>query len=52
MLLKVFLLLFFFAVTIFIGIYFRKKASSVSGFVLGGRNVGPWLSAIFPPLFS
>jgi SSS family solute:Na+ symporter len=24
---------------------FRKRSTSVSGFVLGGRNIGPWLSA-------
>ena len=45
MLIKVFLLLLFFTVTIFIGLHFRKKATNVSEFVLGGRNVGPWLSA-------
>ena len=45
MFIKVFLLVVFFAVTVFIGIYFRKRASSVSGFVLGSRNVGPWLTA-------
>ena len=45
MVLKIFLLLVFFAVTIFVGIYFRKRAASVNDFVLGGRNVGPWLSA-------
>jgi len=42
---KIFLLLVFFAVTIFVGVYCRHRASSVTGFVLGGRNVGPWLSA-------
>ena len=45
MFIKIFLLLLFFAVTIFIGIYFRKRALNVNDFVLGGRNVGPWLSA-------
>lgn len=35
----------FFAVMVYVGIYFRKKAKNVSGFVLGGRNVGPWLTA-------
>ncbi|MCL2762296.1 MAG: sodium:solute symporter [Treponema sp.] len=45
MFIKVLLLLLFFAVTVFIGLYFRKRASSVNDFVLGGRNVGPWLSA-------
>jgi len=45
MVIKVLLLVLFFAVTIFIGIHFRKRADSVSGFVLGGRSVGPWLTA-------
>ena len=42
---KVALLVLFFAVTVFVGFYFRKRASSVGDFVLGGRAVGPWLSA-------
>ncbi|HPF57026.1 MAG TPA: sodium:solute symporter, partial [Clostridiales bacterium] len=42
---KIILLVAFFAVTIAIGIYFRKRASTVSNFVLGGRNIGPWLTA-------
>ncbi|MCL2834516.1 MAG: sodium:solute symporter [Treponema sp.] len=45
MVIKVVLLLAFFAITIFIGIYFRRRADSVSGFVLAGRDVGPWLTA-------
>ncbi|MCL2775973.1 MAG: sodium:solute symporter family protein [Oscillospiraceae bacterium] len=45
MAIKVILLLLFFAVTIFIGLYFRKRASSVNEFVLAGRSVGPWLTA-------
>jgi len=45
MAIKILLLVVFFAVTIFIGLYFRKRASSVNDFVLGGRSVGPWLSA-------
>ncbi len=45
MFVKVALLVVFFAVTVFIGIYFRKRASDVSGFVLAGRSVGPWLTA-------
>ena len=28
-----------------IGIYCRKHATDVNGFVLGGRSVGPWLTA-------
>ncbi|MDR2957329.1 MAG: sodium:solute symporter [Coriobacteriales bacterium] len=45
MFIKVALLVAFFAVTVFVGIFFRKRADSVSGFVLAGRNVGPWLTA-------
>lgn len=39
------LLLVFFAVMIAIGVYCRRHATDVNGFVLGGRNVGPWLTA-------
>ena len=35
----------FFAVTFYIGFYCRKKAANSNDFVLGGRKVGPWLSA-------
>ncbi|MDR3212872.1 MAG: sodium:solute symporter [Azoarcus sp.] len=35
----------FFAVTVYIGFRTRKSATDVDGFVLGGRRVGPWLSA-------
>ena len=45
MFIKILLLLVFFAVTIFVGVYSRRRASSVSGFVLAGRSVGPWLTA-------
>lgn len=45
MLLKIILLVLFFAVMIGVGIYCRKSASNVQGFVLGGRNVGSWLTA-------
>lgn len=45
MLLKISLLVLFFAVMIGVGIVCRKSASSVQGFVLGGRNVGSWLTA-------
>ena len=45
MLIKASLLAVFFAVTIFVGFYFRKKAANVNDFVLGGRNVGMWLTA-------
>lgn len=39
------MLLLFFAVMIGVGIYCKKNATSVDGFVLGGRSVGPWLTA-------
>lgn len=45
MLIKVLLLIIFFAVMVWIGIYARKHATNVNGFVLGGRSVGPWLTA-------
>ena len=35
----------FFAVMIYIGIRSKSHAQDVSGFVLGSRSVGPWLSA-------
>jgi len=45
MFIKIFLLLIFFAITISVGLYFRKRATNVNDFVLGGRAVGPWLTA-------
>ena len=39
------ILLIYFAVMIFIGVKNQKSSKSVHGFVLGGRSVGPWLSA-------
>ena len=42
---KILLLLLFFAVMVGIGFYSRRHANSVEGFVLGGRSVGPWLTA-------
>ncbi len=39
------LLILYFAVMIGIGLYCRKNATDVNGFVLGGRSVGPWLTA-------
>ena len=39
------LLVIFFALMIFVGYRTRKSATDVSGFVLGGRSVGPWLTA-------
>ncbi len=45
MIIKVLLTIIFLAVMIGVGVYTRKQASSVDGFVLGGRTVGPWLTA-------
>lgn len=45
MAIKVLLLVVFFVVMIGIGFYSRKKATNVNDFVLGGRGVGPWLTA-------
>lgn len=45
MILKVLLLIIFFAIMIGVGIYSRRQAKDVNGFVLGGRSVGPWLTA-------
>ena len=39
---KLLLLIIYFAVLIGIGLYCRKHATDVNGFVLGGRSVGPW----------
>lgn len=39
------LLVVFFAIMICVGFYTRKNATDVNGFVLGGRSVGPWLTA-------
>ena len=44
-LMSVVMLVIFFAVMIGVGLQTRKKASSVDGFVLGSRNVGPWITA-------
>ncbi len=45
MAIKLILLLVFFASMIGVGIYCRRSAADVHGFVLGGRSVGPWLTA-------
>lgn len=42
---KISLLIVFFAVMIIVGIKCRHQATDVHGFVLGGRKVGPWLTA-------
>src|SRR5574344_376509 len=45
MLIKILLTVIFLIVTVYVGVYARKQAKNVDGFVLGGRSVGPWLSA-------
>lgn len=45
MIIKLMILLLFFVVMVAVGIYARRHAGSVDGFVLGGRSVGPWLTA-------
>jgi len=42
---KLLLLIVYFVVLVGIGLYCRKNATDVNGFVLGGRSVGPWLTA-------
>lgn len=39
------MLVVFFAMIVFVGFMCRKKATDVNSFVLGGRSVGPWLTA-------
>ncbi len=45
MFIKILLTIIFLCITVAVGIYSRKQAKSVDGFVLGGRSVGPWLTA-------
>lgn len=45
MIIKIALVVVFFAIMIGVGVYSRKSATDVNGFVLGGRSVGPWLTA-------
>ncbi len=45
MIIKIILLVAFFAVMIAVGLYSRRHSTNVNDFVLGGRKVGPWLTA-------
>ncbi len=45
MALKIGMLVVFFGIMVTIGFYCKKHSTDVSGFVLGGRSVGPWLTA-------
>ena len=42
---KIIMLILFFGIMVGVGFFCRKNATDVSGFVLGGRSVGPWLTA-------
>jgi len=42
---KILMIVIFFAVTVGVGLWCRRSAANVDGFVLGGRSVGPWLTA-------
>jgi len=45
MIAKIIMLIVFFGIMIGVGLYSRKHATNVNDFVLGGRTVGPWLTA-------
>lgn len=45
MIIKIAMLIVFFGVMVAVGFYCRKHSTDVNGFVLGGRSVGPWLTA-------
>jgi len=45
MLVKLAMIVVFFAVTVLVGILSARSAKGLDGFVLGGRSVGPWLTA-------
>lgn len=45
MAIKLIMLIVFFAIMLGVGFYCRRHATDVNGFVLGGRSVGPWLTA-------
>ena len=42
---KIMMIVLFFVVTVGIGLYYHRRAGNVGDFVLGGRNVGPWVTA-------
>ncbi|MBE5809198.1 MAG: sodium:solute symporter, partial [Clostridiales bacterium] len=45
MAIKILMLVIFFGVMVAVGLYCRRNSTDVNGFVLGGRAVGPWLTA-------
>lgn len=42
---KIILLIAFFAIMLLVGLRSHKQADSVNNFVLGGRSIGPWMTA-------
>lgn len=45
MFVKILFLVIFFTIMVLVGFYARKHTTNVGDFVLGGRSVGPWLTA-------
>ena len=45
MIVKLVMIVVFFAITVLVGFLAARSAKGVDGFVLGGRSVGPWLTA-------
>ena len=45
MIIKLAMIVVFFAMTVLVGCLASRSAKGVDGFVLGGRSVGPWLTA-------
>jgi len=45
MAIKIIMIVLFFALMLSVGIRCRRSSTDVNGFVLGGRSVGPWLTA-------
>ena len=45
MFIKIAMIVVFFAALIVVGVISRRSSRGVDGFVLGGRSVGPWLTA-------
>ena len=42
---KIIFVALFFAATLLLGFLYQRKVRSMEDFVLGGRSVGPWLTA-------
>ena len=45
MFIKILMLVVFFAVMVYVGFWSARKTKSVNDYVLGGRTIGPWLTA-------